>query len=150
MIFWITLLNIFLDIKVNFTSLASELCFKNNYANLSSWGACRNEKQGITYNTAIKKSCGFTGMCLLTHAKSILTSQFKMHKTNELQKNTFLCIKYLLETVDNLTKSNDFLSVLEWTVKSPSEILTFTQSWAAELESPYNSWRLLIPKEKQP
>jgi len=54
-------------------------------------------------------------MCLLTHAKSVLTSQFKMHKTNELKKKKmlFLCIKCLLETVDNLKKCNDFLSVLE-------------------------------------
>lgn len=72
--------------------------FQKQNANLSSWGARKNEKQDINYGTAIKKSCGFTVMCLLTHAKSVLTSQFKMHKTNELQKNAFLCIKCLLET----------------------------------------------------
>lgn len=87
--------------------------FKKQNANLSGGGAHENEKQDINYSTAIKKSCGFTVMCLLTHAKSVLTSQFKMHKTNELQKNAFLCIKCLLETVNNLKKCNDFLSVLE-------------------------------------
>lgn len=88
------------------------MCQKQN-ANLSSQRAHNNEKLDINYGTAIKNSCGFAAMCLLTRAKSVLTSQFKMHKTNELQKNAFLCIKCLLETVDNLKKSNDFLSVLE-------------------------------------
>lgn len=150
MMFGITLLNIFLNVKVNFMSLASELCCKNK---IQIWAVEEHIKMKSRILTMAQP--------LKSHVVSLWCACWPMQKVSwrvnlrctkvmNWKQNAFLCIKCLLETVDNLKKSNDFLSVLEWTVKSPSEILTFTQSWAAELESPYNSWRLLIPKEKQP